>query len=410
MVARVGANLPAVGGFNQAVILDAIRRTPEGISRVELAEHTGLSAQTVTNVSRRLLGIGVIREGGTVVAGVGKPRTLLQLKPEGRFALGVHLDPSVVSIVLLDLAGEPLGHRVLDVEPDYSAQQTLDDIAAETRAILTNEGDGLRERMLGVGVAAPGPLVDSTGTVINPPLLPQWERIALRELLAEAIDLPVLVEKDVTAAAVAEQWMAPGNRENFAFMYYGTGIGFGIVLQNEVIRAASGNAGDVGGMTVPSTDASGTRRPFGDAVSPTSVVPRALAQGVRLETPAQRTGGFHLLDEFTALCASADAGEPQASAIVDQLIADLACGLVPVSNLLDVDRFVFGGPFWAPISDRALAQMPGLFEGSGSLVNAHPIAFEESAVGPDVAAIGAACLVLDNTFSPRPAKLLLDQP
>ncbi|WP_344791150.1 ROK family transcriptional regulator [Gryllotalpicola daejeonensis] len=406
MASRVGANLPAVGGFNQAVILDAIRRAPEGISRVELAARTGLSAQTVTNVSRRLLAGGVVREAGTVVAGVGKPRTLLQLCPDGRFAVGVHLDPSVVSIVLLDLAGELLDHRVLDVDPASTAQHTLDEIAIETRAII-GAGRVLCERMLGVGIATPGPLLEESGTVLNPPLLPQWERIPVRDLLSDRVELPVLLEKDVTAAAVAEQWVADGNRENFAFVYYGTGIGFGLVLQNEVIRGASGNAGDIGGFAVGHTDASGRSRPFGESVSPTAVVPRALAAGIRLATPAQRTGGFHLLDEFTALVHAAESGEPQASVIVDQVIADLANSLVPVANLLDVDRFVFGGPFWAPLAGRALERLPRAFAQSPYLVGAHDVVFEESAVAADVAAIGAACLVLDHALSPRPARMLL---
>ncbi|HEY0247464.1 MAG TPA: ROK family transcriptional regulator [Gryllotalpicola sp.] len=406
MVVRGGTNLPAVGGYNQAVILDAIRRTPDGVSRVELAARTGLSAQTVTNVSRRLLGAGVIREAGTVSAGIGKPRTMLQLSPRGRFAVGVHLDPSLVSIVLLDLAGDVLDHRVLDVDPASTARQTLDGIARETRSVIGAEG-GLRERMLGVGIAAPGPLIEESGTILNPPLLPAWDRIAVRELLSDLLGLPVLLEKDVTAAAVAEQWTAEANRENFVFVYYGTGVGFGLVLQNEVIRAASGNAGDIGGLGVGFRAPGGRLRAFGAAVSPTRIVPDALSDGVLQPAAAERAGGFHLLDEFTELCRAADGGEARAAGVVDRVIADLADTLVPVANLLDVDRFVFGGPFWPPLAARALAGIPPAFAASPHLVGAHPVVFEESAVGPDVAAIGAACLVLDHAFSPRPARLLI---
>jgi predicted NBD/HSP70 family sugar kinase len=406
MTVSVGANLPAVGGYNQSVILDAIRRTPEGMSRVELAERTGLSAQTIGNVCRRLLASGVIREGGTVAAGIGKPRTMLQLAPDGRFAIGVHLDPSVVSLVLLDLGGTVLDHRALDVAADRTAEQTLDEIALEARAII-GAGRVVRERMLGVGIAAPGPLIPASGTILNPPLLPSWSRIAVRELLSERLALPVLLEKDVTAAAVAEQWMAAGDAANFGFVYYGTGVGFGFVLQNEVIRAASGNAGDVGGLAVGLTDAGGEARSFGDAVSPTAVVARAIARGLELDAGSRRASGFHLLDEFTALNRAADAGDARAEEIVDGIVRDLAATLVPVANLLDLDRFVFGGPFWAPIARRALAAIPHALAASPRLVGAHPIAVEESRIGPDVAAIGAGCLVLDHAFSPRPARLLI---
>ena len=110
---RAGSNLPAVGGYNQAVILDAVRRAPDGVSRVEVANSTGLSAQTVTNIVRRLIQEGLVVEAGTRGVGVGKPRTILRLDPMARLAVGIHLDPSVVTIVLLDLAGSVVSHRRL---------------------------------------------------------------------------------------------------------------------------------------------------------------------------------------------------------------------------------------------------------------------------------------------------------
>ncbi|WP_291278263.1 helix-turn-helix domain-containing protein, partial [Galactobacter sp.] len=76
-----GTNLGRLGGFNQAVVLEAVRHHPDGISRVELAEVTGLSPQTISNVARRLIEGGWIRESGTVISGPGKPRTILELIP-----------------------------------------------------------------------------------------------------------------------------------------------------------------------------------------------------------------------------------------------------------------------------------------------------------------------------------------
>ncbi len=83
---RRGANLPSLGGFNRTVVLDAVRRSRDGLSRVELAARTGLSPQTVSNVTRFLIDAGMIVESGTVVAGRGKPRTILRLEARSRFA------------------------------------------------------------------------------------------------------------------------------------------------------------------------------------------------------------------------------------------------------------------------------------------------------------------------------------
>ena len=76
-------------------------------------------------------------------------------------------------------------------------------------------------------------------------------------------------------------------------------------------------------------------------------------------------------------------------------------------NILDLDRVVFGGPFWERLSEPFLRQIPDYICGDAALVSQHAINFSGSSVGDDVAAIGAACLVLDNTFSPRPTALLI---
>src|SRR5438132_10565923 len=81
---RRGTNLPRMGDFNLTVILDAIRRAPAGLSRVELAQLVGLSPQTISNISRRLLDQDLIVEAGKEGTGPGKPRTMLRLNSSGR--------------------------------------------------------------------------------------------------------------------------------------------------------------------------------------------------------------------------------------------------------------------------------------------------------------------------------------
>ena len=101
-----GSNLSRLGDFNQTVVFDAIRRTPGGISRVELVAETGLTAQTVSNIVRRLLDQELIVETGRVQSAVrGKPRTLLRVEPSARFAVGVHVDPATLTYVLIDIEG-----------------------------------------------------------------------------------------------------------------------------------------------------------------------------------------------------------------------------------------------------------------------------------------------------------------
>jgi predicted NBD/HSP70 family sugar kinase len=107
--------------------------------------------------------------------------------------------------------------------------------------------------------------------------------------------------------------------------------------------------------------------------------------------------------------ADARATDDRAAAIFDAVATDIAQSIVTLVNLLDVDHVVFGGPFFTPISEFLLERVPPLVRASPMLVMPHEIVFAESAIGDDVAAIGAGCLVLDHLLSPRPAALLIQR-
>ncbi len=224
---RRGANLPSIGGFNRTVVLDAVRRSPDGLSRVELAARTGLSAQTVSNVTRFLIEAGMIAESGTVVAGRGKPRTILRLEATSRYAVGVHVDPAVVTYVLLDLAGRVVAETTTSTPSADDPTEVVRTIATAIAGLVADAGVAA-ESVLGVGIASPGPIDVDAGVVLDPPFLPRWRDVPLRDALAEATGFPVLLEKDVTAAVVGEMFLAgESSARNFAFVYFGTGSAWG---------------------------------------------------------------------------------------------------------------------------------------------------------------------------------------
>jgi predicted NBD/HSP70 family sugar kinase len=257
--------------------------------------------------------------------------------------------------------------------------------------------------------AAPGPVDVRSGTVLNPPLLAGWQNVPVRDALAKRLDMPVLLEKDVTAAAVAELWKrADPAHANMIFFYYGTGVGAGLVVQNEAIRGVSSNAGDVGSMIVGG-GSSGTdhrRWRLGDAVMPRLLVREAIDRGV-LDDPLVDLDTIVVQDLYGQLARAAGAGDPAAAQILEEVAADISTSLVSLINVLDVNRVVFGGPFWAPVADFMLDRVRMLVRTSQKLIAPHPIEFITSSIGDDVAAVGAASLVLDHAFSPRPAGLLI---
>ncbi|PWJ52810.1 Sugar kinase of the NBD/HSP70 family, may contain an N-terminal HTH domain [Quadrisphaera granulorum] len=422
---RRGSNLPRVGDYNQVVVLEAIRRHTSGLSRVEIAVLTGLSAQAVSNICRRLLEQGLVEEAGKQGGGPGKPRTLLRLAPQGRYAVGVHLDPAVATVVVLDLLGHVVARRDHPLRPGAGPGQVLADIAGDVDAVIAESGVD-RERIVGLGVAAPGPVDSASGAVVNPPNLPGWSRVNVRDLLAEATGLPVVLDKDVVAAAVGEVWAGGvGGTGSAVFFYLGTGVGAGLVLRGEVYRGASGNSGEVGHLV---TGRGGAECPcglagcLGESSGPLHLVREAERLGVGRwdldagdpsdESAAEpATAAEHrasVASAFVEVCSLADAGHPAASELLEDLACRMAKAAIDVVDMLDVERVVFGGPLWSPLRRTFLRVVPPLVAAGAVARAIHPVEVRGTLVGDDVAAVGAGCLVLEDSFSPRSATLLLE--
>ncbi|GAA4590975.1 ROK family transcriptional regulator [Planotetraspora phitsanulokensis] len=400
-----------MGEYNQTVVLDAIRRRPEGITRSELAALTALSGMTVTKVCRRLLDAGLVAEVGTRTSGPGKPAAVVTLNPGGGFAVGVHIDPAAVTYVLVDLSGRVVDHSRTGTPAAGDPSAVIAEMAGAIEALIVGSAVD-RSRILGIGIASPGPVNVDAGVLLNPPMLPNWHRVALRRALAEATGLPVLLEKDTTAAVVAELWFAgPGSSRDFAFMYYGTGLGTGLSVAGEVVRGITSNAGDAGHVTVDPDGpvcVCGRRGCVGYVTVPRALVERAVLDGVLSAAEAGDLDDMVDVDAaFSRLAALAAAGDPGANAILTDTARCLARAIVVIVNLLDIDEVIFGGPFWGRISAAILRALPDAVRDDPALIPPHTIRFAQSAIPVDVAAVGAATLVLDNTFSPRPSALLL---
>lgn len=406
---RRGTNLPRMGDFNQSVILEAIRRSGEGLSRIELVEATGLSAQTVTNITRRLLDDGFIREAGRTINGPGKPRVTLRLVAESRFSVGVHLDPAVMTFVLLDLSGAVV-RRMAVRTPKKDPRRIVEAMASTIDSLITAAGVD-RSRIEGVGVAAPGPLDPAKGTVIDPPKLLGWHRVPLRSVLAEATGFPVTLEKDTTAAAVGELWTRHGSSDDsFVFVYLGTGIGAALARSGDVVRGSTQNLGEIGHIVVdPDGPAClcGSRGCVEVVCTPQAIVEQAEHAGV-FPDDREASDVEAVEARFTQLCERAAAGEAPAARVLRQAAGHMAVLTAVLTNLLDVDRVVYGGPFWPRLSEVYLGQIPGRLErlSATRAVRALPVA--GTVVGVDVGAVGAGCVVLDSVLTPRTTHLLLE--
>ena len=405
-----GANLPRVADYNERLVLDAVRRAPSGLSRVELTQHLGLVAQTISNVVTRLTERGQIREIGKLRKGPGKPRTLLALRPEAHYAIGVHIDPAVVTCVLVDFTGT-IVRRTTRATPNVnSPADVLVEISDMVGGVVRDAGIP-RDRLLGIGLASPGPIDVTDGLVLDPPLLPDWKQIPLRDHLATITMLPVLLEKDVFACAVAEWWLPSSTpSENYAFFYFGTGLGVGLVLNGVPFRGTSSNAGDIGTMPtgVLPTGRQGSQ---GDSalgqVTSVGYVLRDPRAHEAIGYPPPLDNPVELEAAFVRLCERADLS-PAADQLLDEAARGFASSVLSTVNLLDLNRVVFGGPLWSAVADRFTRQVRARLDEVAAIRGVHGVELVTSAHDTDVGAVGAASLVLDYMFSPRPAVVVVE--
>ncbi|MFG3304132.1 ROK family protein [Streptomyces wuyuanensis] len=197
---NAGANLPVLRSHNAALVLELLRAADEdGISRLELAERTGLTPQAVSKITARLRGDGLATEAGRRASTGGKPRTVLRLVPSAAHAVGLHLDRDELTAVLVDLAGTVVASRTRALELDGAVPGVISAATDEVRALLAAGP----ERVLGVGVGMPGPLDHWSGVPGRVTGAPGWAGVPLRDELAERLGLPVVLDKDTNAAALA---------------------------------------------------------------------------------------------------------------------------------------------------------------------------------------------------------------
>ncbi|MDV9188402.1 ROK family transcriptional regulator, partial [Streptomyces sp. SR27] len=227
-----GVNVPALRSHNAALVLDLLRAAgAAGISRLELAERTGLTPQAVSKITARLRAEGLATEAGHRASTGGKPRTVLRLVPSAGYAVGVHLDRDELITLLADLAGTTVILRRRPLGLGEGAGPVLDAVTEEVRSVLA-EAPG---PVLGAGVAMPGPLDHRAGVPGRVTGFPQWAGHPVREELARRLALPVVLDKDTNAAALGLA-LRPGAAGSFAYVHLGTGLGAGLVLGGAPLR------------------------------------------------------------------------------------------------------------------------------------------------------------------------------
>ncbi len=239
-------------------------------------------------------------------------------------------------------------------------QQTAMDWFCQTAETLCRG-----QHIAGVGISAGGPLDSESGELQNPPNLPGWKGVSLTRLVQQRLHAPCVLENDANACALAEwRWGAGQGARSMAFFTFGTGFGAGLILNNQLYRGATGDAGEAGHWRLTDYGPAGYGKlgSFEGYCSGGGIRRLAIAVGEayyqRGETPA-----YWPDDPISAksVALAARAGDPAALEVYEHAGTALGRGLALVIDLLNPERIVLGsiyarsGDLLEPSMRKALA-------------------------------------------------------
>jgi predicted NBD/HSP70 family sugar kinase len=311
------ANLHTIRDINRQIVLNYVRER-EPISRATIARETALQRSTISEIVEALTDEGLVEEIGEGKSTGGRRPTLLRLRTVGAIAIGVNITPTYTTIASSDLGGGVMQQESFRTDP--IPEQTLNRIIEIIRR-FSEQGS-----IEGVGVSIPGLVTPATGNVIFVPYF-KWRDLPVGETISKSTGLPVTIDNDANAVALAELWFGRAEvREarDFIFVMVADGVGTGIIFDGQVYRGVRGAAGEFGHMIV------GANAPVMCSCGSNDCW-EAFASERAATARYQVLSGASRTPDFETLIARALAGDQEAKAALKETARYLAIG---ISNLV----------------------------------------------------------------------------
>ncbi|MCT8267760.1 ROK family transcriptional regulator [Afifella sp. JA880] len=382
-----GGDTTGLRAYNERLIIHALLRAG-ALSKAEIARETGLSGQAASVIVNRLLAEGLLIKRDKVRGQVGQPSTPIAPNPKGAFSLGVKIGRRSVEAILVNLVGEVIA----SAQESYDAplpEETVRLAIAQASDLLASLDAASRKRVVGLGIAMPSELESWAPELdLAPGTLDAWRDIDVAAALQEATGLPASLHNDATAACAAEVILGDAvTRRSALYLYLGTFIGGGIVIDGKLYRGEQFNAGAIGSMPTAHQSATGAPQQLIHTASIIQLQQAFIEEGI---------------DAGEALLRGDDV--PGAARIFDvwalQAAEEMARAVISAMSVIDFETIVVDGllpPAWRTRITGHLAEAVQDFNRLG-LSRAEIVS---GSVGPVARVLGAAMLPLQARFSPN---------
>jgi glucokinase-like ROK family protein len=391
----------AVRAHNLSRVLNLIRETGS-ISRTAIVQHTGLSGTTVSFLANDLLTSGFVHESGTGASRGGRPPILLAFDYTFRYLLGIDMGATHLMAVAMDLQARVVARRHTQFDVAGNAGESIVQMKQMAQEVMTLAGLQ-SSQFLGLGIAIPAPLEGEQLNRLSSQIMPAWAGHDLVCELERAIELPVYLDNDANAGAIAEKWWGQGQAfTNLAYVKLGTGVGGGLILHGEIYRGAGGTAGEIGHTTV---DSDGPLCRCGKHGCLESFIGApALIAEVRHRLNGERPWALPA-DPWTIsdITAAAVAGNPTCRSVIERAGAYLGIALANLVNLINPGLIILGGEL-ALAGDLLMQPVRTTFKQHAMPKAAQEVTIALSRLSHDAVAIGGATIAMHHAF--MPARLL----
>ena len=388
-----GINSKIMKTKNVLLVLETIMRKGP-ISRSQLAAFIGLTQVSVINVTNALLEDGMIVEAGrTERRGQGRKAIVLDMNKEAFYTIGLELSVGRLVCGISDAKGNLIQFLETEFLADSHAELLVDKVEAITDKLL-KQCQIPAGKILGMGMALPGPLDVQKGILINPPNFPGLKQVPIQNMLEERLSFRICLDKETNLAALAESLygVSAGYKTSFFMSLFRLGIGGGLISESNIFHGFCDGAGEVGHMTV---EPSGRRCGCGSYGCLESMIAEdyILEQvrhhykiGIETEKPEN-------IDSITLeeIFERSKKGDSVCQEVVKQMAAYISIAVGNIVNMFSPELIVLGGQL-PELSDQLVEMVAERIHSKQYPLHNREIKIVKSALGSRVYVKGAAAL------------------
>lgn len=336
-----GSTIKDIKQHNRILVMKHIATRPL-ISRMELADVTGLSKMAVGNMVNDLMELDLVEETKLSAEGssYGRPPGALRISNHSPLICGMLIKRGVLQVILADLSGHIVHRTELRYDDGLKREGITQWLAGACQDLRRQQS----RAVIAVGISSIGPVDTQRGIILNPPFFNGIANVEIVKEIEKATNLPTFLINDANAGALAEKLYGSASAErNFSYLHIMKGIGLGCVLDDKLYNGDLGQSGEIGHTSI---NFMGPRCECGNVgclelyANEENLVARAKELEITLGTKIPLLPGSKL--NWQTIVDQANLGNQTALLALDQFCTYIAHAMTNILNLLDFSRIIVG--------------------------------------------------------------------